>query len=52
VILTEEVGKDVAAVEQLVGLAEMLGAPVFDGWQPGYANFPRSHPLYSGVAPT
>ncbi|HZE11438.1 MAG TPA: thiamine pyrophosphate-binding protein [Burkholderiales bacterium] len=51
VILTEEVGKDVAAVEQLVGLAEMLGAPVFDGWQPGYANFPRSHPLYSGVAP-
>ena len=51
VILTEEVGKDVAAVERLVELAETLGAPVFDAWQPGYANFPRMHPLYGGVAP-
>jgi len=51
VILTEEVGKDLAAVERLVELAETLGAPVFDAWQPGYANFPRSHPLYGGVAP-
>jgi acetolactate synthase-1/2/3 large subunit len=51
VILTEEVGKDLAAVARLVELAETLGAPVFDAWQPGYANFPRSHPLYGGVAP-
>jgi len=51
VILTEEVGKDVRAVERLVSLAETLGAPVFDAWQPGYANFPRAHPLYGGVAP-
>jgi acetolactate synthase-1/2/3 large subunit len=50
-ILTEEVGKDLAAVDRLVELAETLGAPVFDAWQPGYANFPRAHPLYGGVAP-
>jgi acetolactate synthase-1/2/3 large subunit len=51
VILTEEAGKDFAAVGRLVELAETLGAPVFDAWQPGYANFPRTHPLYGGVAP-
>ena len=50
-ILTEEVGKDLGAVDRLVELAEILGAPVFDAWQPGYANFPRAHPLYGGVAP-
>jgi acetolactate synthase-1/2/3 large subunit len=51
VILTEEVGKDIAAVDRLVELAETLGAPVFDAWQPGYLNFPRKHPLYGGAAP-
>jgi len=51
VILTEEAGKDIAAVGRLVELAETLGAPVFDAWQPGYMNFPRKHPLYGGVAP-
>jgi acetolactate synthase-1/2/3 large subunit len=51
IILTEEAGKDLGAVERLVSLAEALGAPVFDAWQPGYANFPRAHPLYGGVAP-
>ncbi|HEY6241797.1 MAG TPA: thiamine pyrophosphate-binding protein [Burkholderiales bacterium] len=51
VILTEEVGKEVGAVNRLVSLAETLGAPVFDAWQPGYANFPRAHPLYGGLAP-
>jgi acetolactate synthase I/II/III large subunit len=51
VILTEEAGKEAGAVRRLVELAETLGAPVFDAWQPGYANFPRSHPLYGGVAP-
>jgi acetolactate synthase-1/2/3 large subunit len=50
-ILTEEAGKDPAAVDRLVALAETLGAPVFEGWHPVYANFPRSHPLYGGVAP-
>lgn len=51
VILTEEAGKDAGAVARLAELAEILGAPVFDAWQPGYANFPRAHPLYGGVAP-
>lgn len=50
-ILAEEAGKDIAAVDRLVELAETLGAPVFEAWQPGYANFPRSHPLYGGIAP-
>jgi len=51
VILTEEAGKDPSAVEYLVELAATLGAPVFDAWQPGYANFPHAHPLYGGVGP-
>lgn len=49
VIITEEVGRDPAAVAALVKLAEVLGAPVFDAWQPYYLNFPRDHPLYGGI---
>jgi acetolactate synthase-1/2/3 large subunit len=49
VIVTEEVGKSVRAVEHLVALAELLGAPVLDGWHPSFLNFPRTHPLYGGV---
>jgi acetolactate synthase-1/2/3 large subunit len=48
-IITEEVGRDPAAVGSLVALAEKLGAPVVEAWQPYYVNFPRSHPLYGGV---
>jgi acetolactate synthase I/II/III large subunit len=48
VIVTEEVGRSPRAVEHLVALAERLGAPVVEGWHPGYANFPRTHPLYAG----
>src|SRR5256712_4728099 len=47
-IVTEEVGRSVRAVEHLVSLAERLGAPVIEAWHPGYANFPRTHPLYGG----
>src|SRR2546426_9142937 len=47
-IVTEEVGRSVRAVEHLVSLAERLGAPVIEAWHPGYANFPRMHPLYGG----
>jgi acetolactate synthase-1/2/3 large subunit len=50
VIITEQVGKNPAAVGRLVTLAETLGAPVIEAWQPTYANFPRTHPLYGGVA--
>lgn len=49
VIVTEEVGRSVRAVEHLVALAERLGAPVVEAWHPGYLNFPRTHPLYGGV---
>jgi acetolactate synthase I/II/III large subunit len=51
VILTEEVGRSVRAVEYLVALAELLGAPVLEGWHPSFVNFPRTHPLYGGVGP-
>jgi len=50
VIITEEAGRDPAAADALVGIAEKLGAPVFEAWQPYYVNFPRSHPLSGGVA--
>jgi acetolactate synthase-1/2/3 large subunit len=49
-IITEEAGRDPAAVRALVALAEKLGAPVAEAWQPYYVNFPRTHPLYAGVA--
>ncbi|HEV2430750.1 MAG TPA: thiamine pyrophosphate-dependent enzyme [Burkholderiales bacterium] len=49
IIITEEAGRDRSAVDALVELAETLGAPVFDAWQPYYLNFPRKHPLYGGV---
>jgi acetolactate synthase I/II/III large subunit len=51
-IVTEEVGRNPAAVARLVTLAEALGAPVVEAWQPTYVNFPRAHPLYGGVAAT
>ena len=50
VIITEELGRNVRAVQELVRLAEALGAPVLDGWHGDYLNFPRDHPLYAGVA--
>ena len=50
VIVVEELGRDEQAVDELVALAETLGAPVVDGWHADYVNFPRRHPLYGGVA--
>jgi acetolactate synthase-1/2/3 large subunit len=50
-ILTEEAGRDPAAVRALIALAEKLGARVAEAWQPYYVNFPRNHPLYAGVFP-
>src|SRR5438093_7508335 len=50
VIVTEELGRNPGAVDELVRLAEALGAPVLDGWHADYVNFPRDHPLYAGVA--
>src|SRR5438067_4104965 len=50
VIVTEELGRDPAAVDELVRLAGALGAPVLDGWHADYVNFPKDHALYAGVA--
>ena len=50
-IITEEAGRDPAAVRSLVSLAEALAAPVIEAWQPYYLNFPRDHRLYGGIVP-
>ena len=50
VIVTEELGRNLDAVDELVRLAETLGAPVLDGWHADYVNFPKDHPLYAGTA--
>jgi acetolactate synthase-1/2/3 large subunit len=49
VIVTEQAGRVPQVVKRLVALAETLGAPVVEAWQPYYVNFPRRHPLYGGV---
>src|SRR5438105_2753213 len=38
VIVTEELGRSLGAVDELVRLAEALGAPVLDGWHGDYIN--------------
>jgi len=52
VIVSEELGRNPRAVEQLVAIAELLAAPVLETWNIGYANFPRTHPLYAGAGGT
>lgn len=49
--ITEEAGRNLAAVEHLVALAERLGARVVEAWHADYANFPPEHPLYGGIVP-
>src|SRR5438270_4942790 len=50
VIVTEELGRNLGAVDDPVRLAEALGAPVLDGWHADYVNFPKDHALYAGTA--
>jgi acetolactate synthase-1/2/3 large subunit len=50
-IITEEAGRDPQVVEQLVELAELLGAGVVESRASSYINFPRSHPLHAGFEP-
>ncbi len=52
VIVTENVGRSVEAVASLIALAERLGAPVVEGRNPGFMNFPHTHPLYGGLCDT
>ena len=52
IIIAEEFGRSVGAVERLVELAELLGAPVVETKDPGYVNFPRKHRLHGGNEPS
>jgi acetolactate synthase-1/2/3 large subunit len=48
VIVTQECGRSIAAVERLVELAELLCVPVVEPRAAGYVNFPRDHLLHAG----
>jgi acetolactate synthase-1/2/3 large subunit len=50
-IVTEECGRSVAAVERLVEISELLSIPVVETRTAGYANFPRNHRLHAGFDP-
>ncbi len=45
IIVTEYGGRSAAEREALIGLAEALGAAVFEFMQPAHHNIPRTHPL-------
>jgi acetolactate synthase-1/2/3 large subunit len=51
VIITEEAGRSSAVVENLVELAELVGAGVVESRASSYVNFPRTHPLHAGFEP-
>jgi acetolactate synthase I/II/III large subunit len=48
IVITGALGRDPAAIPQLIRLAELLNAPVFDTVSPLYANFPTTHRLHQG----
>ena len=50
-IITEEAGRDLGVVDQLVELAELLGSGVVESRASSYVNFPRTHPLHAGFEP-
>jgi acetolactate synthase-1/2/3 large subunit len=51
VIVAEDAGKTLKAVECLVEIAELLGAGVVETRSTGCVNFPRTHPLHAGYEP-
>jgi len=51
ILITEEAGRTVAAVERLVEIAELLGAPVIETRSASFINFPRDHWLHGGFEP-
>jgi acetolactate synthase-1/2/3 large subunit len=51
IILVKAAGRDPLAVAPLVGVAEALGARVFDQSHT-YVNFPQDHPLHAGFDAT
>src|SRR5262245_14735953 len=50
-IITEEAGRSPSVVQQLVELAELLGAGVVESRASSYVNFPRTHHLHAGFEP-
>ncbi len=51
VIVAEDAGRTVKAVEYLVAIAELLACPVVETRSTGSINIPRNHPLHSGYDP-
>src|SRR5262249_15844015 len=51
-IVAEECGRSVCAVERLVEISDLLAIPVVETRTAGYVNFPRNHPLHPGFAPS
>ncbi len=47
-IIVENAARTAEQAQQLVALAERLGAGVVEGQHPGYVNFPRDHDLHAG----
>ena len=50
-VMTERIGKDPVAVQELVKLAELLALPVSEPGNPQVLNFPKTHPNF-GSGPT
>lgn len=48
VVVTESVGRDPAAFEALVAMADALAIPVVSGRSSGYTNFPRGNDMWMG----
>ena len=46
IIRTGYVGRMPEARDALIAIAEKLGAPVYEFFNPNHHNFPRNHPLY------
>jgi len=51
VIVAEDAGRTIGAVDCLVEIAELLGCPVVETRSTGSINIPRTHPLHSGYDP-
>ena len=52
VIVAEDAGRTIGAVDCLVEIAELLGCPLVETRSTGSINMPRTHPLHSGYDPT
>ncbi len=48
IIVTEECGRNPAAVKRLVEISELVSAPVLETRMAGYCNFPRTHANHAG----